>query len=120
MNSRDAKIPSMVEDIRKFDNGSGRHHGHVEGNALLVVGSGEIRRIPVPSANPNDPLNLKRWEKSVLIFCCCWFSTMGLALASGLGAILQVFFEMYIPRGYSSDQVVFLVTLPTLCIGLGK
>lgn len=95
-------------------------HGHVEGNALLVNKDGEIRKIPVPSSDPNDPLNFRPWEKYGVVFCCCWFSIMGLSVASGLGAILSVFFEMYTPQGYDADQVVLLITLPTLCIGLGK
>ena len=30
---------------------------HVEGSALLVNKGGGIRKLPVPSDNPNDPLN---------------------------------------------------------------
>jgi hypothetical protein len=94
-------------------------HDHVEGNALLVDKRGAIRKIPVPSSDPNDPLNFRPWEKYGVVVCCIWFSIMGLSLASGLGAILNVMFEMYLPQGYSSDQVVLLISLPTLCIGLG-
>lgn len=43
-----------------------------------------------------------------------------LALVSGLGAVLGVFFGLYLPQGYSSSDVAFLLTLPSLCIGLGK
>ena len=95
-------------------------HGHVEGNALIINKEGEIRRVPVPSDDHNDPLNFRTWEKYAVIFCCCWFSILGLSLASGLGTILNVMFEMYAPQGYSSDQIVFLITMPTLCIGLGN
>ncbi|KAK7989079.1 hypothetical protein PG989_009394 [Apiospora arundinis] len=93
---------------------------HVEGNALLVDKQGQIRRLPIPSNSPNDPLNWKAWEKSAVIFCCCWFSIMGLALASGLGAILGVFFQVYGPQGYDAGQITFLLTMPSLCIGLGN
>ncbi|KAK8049680.1 hypothetical protein PG994_011410 [Apiospora phragmitis] len=93
---------------------------HVEGNALLVDKQGRIRRLPIPSNSPNDPLNWKAWEKSAVIFCCCWFSIMGLALASGLGAILGVFFQFYGPQGYDAGQITFLLTMPSLCIGLGN
>lgn len=95
------------------------HDDHIKGNAFLVREDGQVRKIPVPSGDPNDPLNLRRWEKYGVIFCCCWFSIMGLSIASGLGAILNVFFEMYSPQGYTPDEIVFLITLPTLCIGLG-
>jgi hypothetical protein len=45
---------------------------------------------------------------------------MGLSMSGGLGAILNVFFEMYMPLGYKTQDVVFLLTLPSLCIGLGE
>ena len=48
-------------------------HEHIEGNALLVDEAGNVRRLPIPSSNPNDPLNYKAWEKAAIIACCCWF-----------------------------------------------
>jgi hypothetical protein len=116
----DRKPGMEVDYVEEFKSTGGTHNTHVEGNALLISKDGTIRKIPVPSNNPNDPLNFRPWEKAGLIFCCCWFSIMGLAIASGLGAILNVFFEIYIPQGYTPDQVVFLITMPSLCIGLGK
>ncbi|EMD86506.1 hypothetical protein COCC4DRAFT_135670 [Bipolaris maydis ATCC 48331] len=108
---------NYIEDIQPPQDHT---HSHVKGNAFLVREDGQIRKIPIPSSNPNDPLNFSRWEKYGLIFCCCWFSIMGLSIASGLGAILNVFFQMYTPQGYTADEIVFLITLPTLCIGLGN
>ncbi|CAI4219805.1 unnamed protein product [Parascedosporium putredinis] len=46
---------------------------HAEGNAFLVDKHGAVRRVPVPSNNPNDPLNFKPWEKWAVIVTCCWF-----------------------------------------------
>ena len=43
------------------------------GNALLVSRDGEVRRLPIPSSNPNDPLNFTKWEKFGVILSCCWF-----------------------------------------------
>ena len=93
---------------------------HVKGNAFLVHADGEVRKIPVPSKSPNDPLNFKRWEKIGIIFCCCWFSIMGLSMAGGLVTILNVFFELYAPQGKQAQDIVFLITMPSLCIGLGE
>lgn len=45
---------------------------HIEGNALLVDKEGHIRRLPIASRNPNDPLNFKTWEKAAIVLCCCW------------------------------------------------
>jgi hypothetical protein len=40
---------------------------------VLVDERGEIQRLPVPSSDPNDPLNYTKWEKLGVIFSCCWF-----------------------------------------------
>jgi len=112
----DAEI-SYIEEVKQPGHAP---DNHVKGNALLVGGDGQVRKIPVPSSDPNDPLNLRPWEKNGIIFCCCWFSIMGLSIAGGLGAILSVFFGMYGKEGYSAEDVVLLITMPTLCIGLGK
>lgn len=70
----DTKQPSaeMLEDIEKP---SAHQEGYVEGNALLVDKHGNVRKVPVPSSNPNDPLNFKTWEKWAVILTCCWFCT---------------------------------------------
>ncbi|RMZ71981.1 HOL1 (member of major facilitator superfamily) [Pyrenophora seminiperda CCB06] len=113
-----------VEDLKALPqqqpSSSSKNNHHITGNALLVSNDGAVRRIPVPSSDPNDPLNFSPWEKNGIIFCCCWFSIMGLSIASGLGAILSVFFELYGKQGYSAEEVVLLITMPTLCIGLGN
>ncbi|KAK2021204.1 MFS general substrate transporter [Colletotrichum zoysiae] len=93
---------------------------HVAGDAMLIDSQGNIRRLPVPSNDPNDPLNFKPREKALIIFCCCWFSLLSLALAGGLGPILSVFFGIYAPHGYKSGEIVYLLTIPSLCIGLGN
>ena len=45
---------------------------------------------------------------------------MSLALVGGLGAILGVFFELYIPQGHSPTQIVWLLTFPSLFVGFGN
>lgn len=118
--SLDHKLDAEINYTEDIQTSKDDGHSHVKGNAFLVREDGQVRKIPVPSSNPNDPLNFSRWEKYGIIFCCCWFSIMGLSIAGGLGAILNVFFDMYSPQGYTPDEIVFLITLPTLCIGLGK
>jgi hypothetical protein len=57
-------------------NASKPSYEHIEGDALLVDQDGNVRRLPIPSDNPNDPfdpLNYRAWEKAAIIFCCCWF-----------------------------------------------
>ncbi|KAI1873993.1 uncharacterized protein JN550_002572 [Neoarthrinium moseri] len=114
----DLPVDSWTEHVPEAS--TSKTDQHIEGNALLVDKHGKVRRLPVPSSDPNDPLNWKRWEKYAVIFCCCWFSVMSLALAGGLGAILDVFFALYGPQGYDASDITLLLTLPSLCIGLGN
>ncbi|KAL4903079.1 hypothetical protein BDW74DRAFT_56395 [Aspergillus multicolor] len=90
-------------------------HGH-----LLVDSDGQVQRLPVPSKDPNDPLNYTRWEKTGIIISCCWFSAMSLSLVGGLGAILDVLFQLYTPAGHSANEVVWLTTFPSLFVGVGN
>ncbi|KAJ5109592.1 hypothetical protein N7532_002237, partial [Penicillium argentinense] len=114
MTSIDQKV--RIEFVEDVDPGSaGPCHGEV-----LVDAEGGIQRLPVPSADPNDPLNYTRWEKMGVIFSCCWFSIMSLSVVGGLGAILNVFFAMYIPQGHTSTEVVWLGTFPSLFVGVGN
>lgn len=73
-----SSVNHHVEDVKppweSIDNVSitkDRHHA--EGNALLFNKQGRVRKLPVPSDDPNDPLNFKWWEKYAVVFCCCWF-----------------------------------------------
>nr|OQO21698.1 hypothetical protein B0A51_11547 [Rachicladosporium sp. CCFEE 5018] len=76
----------------------------VTGNVELVDRQGHIRRIPVPSSDPNDPLNFSKWRKAgalftlplsmvfgrrpVMLGCCCLLlgSTVGAAMSNNINA----------------------------------
>jgi hypothetical protein len=47
-------------------------------------------------------------------------ATMSLTLVGGLGPILGVFFAMYTPQGKTQNQIVWLSTMPSLFVGIGK
>ena len=64
------QVPTEPESGMKVVNSA---HEHIEGNALLVDNGGHIRRLPIPSQDPNDPLNYTSLEKAAIIVCCCWF-----------------------------------------------
>lgn len=40
---------------------------------ILVDADGLVQRLPVPSKDPNDPLNYSLKEKASIIVSCCWF-----------------------------------------------
>ncbi|KAL3471070.1 major facilitator superfamily domain-containing protein [Aspergillus californicus] len=90
------------------------------GGHVLIDADGQVQRLPVPSKDPNDPLNFTKWEKAGIIVTCCWFSTMSLSLVGGLGPILEVFLEMYLREGHTTNEVVWLSTFPSLFVGIGN
>lgn len=120
--SKEQAVP--IEHVEDFDlkgKGGGLSddpNSYVTGDARLITANGEVQKLPIPSSDPNDPLNFSFWEKPGIIASCCWFSIMSLALSGGLGAILVTFIEMYAPAE-SSDRVAWLVTFPSLFIGIG-
>jgi hypothetical protein len=61
----------FVEDVEASTE-DGKGIGGKDGD-LLVDASGDILRLPVPSADPNDPLHFTMWEKMGVIVSCCWF-----------------------------------------------
>jgi hypothetical protein len=70
----------FVEDVETSTE-DGKRVGGKDGG-LLVDASGDILRLPVPSADPNDPLNFTKWEKMGVIVSCCWFCEFSFHSAS--------------------------------------
>jgi hypothetical protein len=66
---------AQIQSIEGLEDGNGMksRFTHVEGNALLVNRHGEVRLLPVPSTDPNDPLNFPKWMKAGSVVSCAWF-----------------------------------------------
>lgn len=92
----------------------------VNGNVNLLDNDGNVRRIPMPSADPNDPLNMNKWRKLGIIVTCCWYSIFSLILVGGAGPILPFFIAEYTHEGYEVEEIVKLTTYPSLVMALGK
>lgn len=54
----------MVEDVPADE---------CPGDDVLVSADGEIQLLPIPSKDPNDPLNFSFYAKFGIIVSCCWF-----------------------------------------------
>jgi hypothetical protein len=122
--------PSITSNMASLDDKktSIEHHESIEGKKLeapatanvnLLDDDGSVRRIPVPSTDPNDPLNMGKWRKLGVIVTCCWYSIFSLVLVGGAGPILPFFIEEYAPLGYGVEEIVKLTTYPSLVMALG-
>ena len=68
--------------IEFTENVEGQHHKPAD--HILVDADGLVQRLPVPSKDPNDPLNYSWKEKASIIVSCCWFCELFQLFAHGI------------------------------------
>ncbi|KAI9933439.1 hypothetical protein MW887_007912 [Aspergillus wentii] len=76
--------------------------------------------IPSPTADPRDPLNMPIWQKTVILLVLSTFSTLGVALVSGFGGLLNFYIPEYVAAGKDDGDITNLMTYPTLFMGIGN
>lgn len=66
-------------DEKTFADASEVEHGprshdtiKIDGEVVLITDS-TVQRIPIASADPNDPLNFTKWRKLGILVTTCWF-----------------------------------------------
>lgn len=116
---QDEKVKMGTEQLELSGKGGQMAEQHSAGDIQLITTSGAIRRVPIPSNDPNDPLNFSKWRKLGVLICCCWFSIFSLVLVGGLGPILGSFFAVYAPQGKTVQEIVNLTTYPSLVMAFG-
>jgi cyanate permease len=101
----------QIEDAIPRESGKEKVVGTVK-----LIEDGELVLIPIPTADPRDPLNLPEWRKVLIVINVSIFAATATLIASSFGAILPV-----INKEYDNDpRVNDLVTFPALFIGLGN
>jgi MFS family permease len=119
MSATDDKV-GYVEVERREDMKAPPSDTLASGNVTLLDSEGNVRRIPVPSSDPNDPLNMHKWRKCGILVACCWYSIFSLVLVGGAGPILPFWIQEYSPEGKDPEEIVKLTTYPSLVMALGK
>jgi hypothetical protein len=71
--SYEDKPSSFSVEQLELDGGKGKQEHYNVGDVVMISGTNDARRIPIPSDNPNDPLNFSTWRKIGIVFTCCWF-----------------------------------------------
>lgn len=88
------------------------------GNVKFFDENDLVRRISIPSADPNDPLNFSKWRKLGINFTCCWYSVFSLLVVGGSGPIFPIWIQVYAPQ-YSVADITDLGSYPSLAMGVG-
>ncbi|KAH6889827.1 putative MFS transporter [Thelonectria olida] len=123
MDSHDIKkhgsdhVEDVDVEILKEDGVDNKTVG-VMGTVKLTEGA--IVYIPTPTADPRDPLNMKMWQKMTVLVVISTFSTLGLALISGFGGLLNFYIPQYAAIGKTYDDITHLMTYPSLFMGIGN
>ncbi|KAJ1323136.1 serine/threonine kinase 16 [Microdochium nivale] len=69
---------------------------HIENHdsgILLYDDDGHVRRLPVPSSSPNDPLNFGPWRQRLILLAVCLYGVTGF----GVIQVTPLFFGKLIP-----------------------
>ncbi|KAH8899837.1 MFS general substrate transporter [Thozetella sp. PMI_491] len=57
--------------------------------------NGQIRLIPMPTADPKDPLNMPNWRKWTAVGVICFFGSLALSAEIIIGSLIPVFLLFY-------------------------
>ncbi|KAH9901750.1 major facilitator superfamily domain-containing protein [Xylariomycetidae sp. FL2044] len=96
-----------------------RQDGGGGGDIVLVNEGNKIRNIPIPTDDPNDPLNWPKWRKIGIVGTCCWFAIFSLLSVSGIGTFMNTLYKMY-GATRTSEEITGLSTYPTMIMALGS
>ncbi|GKU22888.1 unnamed protein product [Fusarium langsethiae] len=89
----------------------------------LYTADGKARNLPVPSADPNDPLNMSSHRQRVLLAALCVFAITGFGVVQTtplfFGNLIQEY--MVQSRGtFNPARIIDLASYTSLCMGMGN
>lgn len=99
---------------------SGSDLDKIETMGTIKLTAGSIIYVPAPTADPQDPLNMKLWQKYMVTVVVSIFATLGLSLVSGFGGLLGFYIPTYVAAGKGYADITALMTYPTLFMGIGN
>ncbi|KAJ5474994.1 hypothetical protein N7539_008060 [Penicillium diatomitis] len=113
---------SHVENLSVEELGEDMHisKSRVNVTGTVQLTAGKIVYIPTPTSDPRDPLNLGKWQKTMILISISLFSTIGLSLVSGFGGLLGFYIPQYAAAGKTYADITSLMTYPTLTMGIGN
>ncbi|KAF5692277.1 major facilitator superfamily transporter SIT family siderophore-iron:H+ symporter [Fusarium circinatum] len=90
---------------------------------LLYDDDGNVRNLPVPSCDPNDPLNFGIWRQRLILLAVCMYGIAGFGVIQSTPLFFGNPIAEYMKetRGtFHPDRIADLASYPSLCMGLGN
>lgn len=84
----------------------------VEGTVRLFDAVGHVRKIPIPSKDPRDPLTWPLWKRAVVLLSLCVFGIAGFGVVQSTPLFFSELIPMYIraSRGVSRRSLWYMET----------
>ncbi|KAM5353720.1 hypothetical protein ACJ41O_000370 [Fusarium nematophilum] len=93
------------------------------GGVLLYDQDGHARKLPVPSSDPNDPLNFGVWRQRLIIGAVCVYGIAGFGVIQTTPLFfgnLIAEYKMQTQGEFNPEHIVHLASYPSLCMGMGN
>ncbi|KAG8358613.1 hypothetical protein FVEN_g3834 [Fusarium venenatum] len=94
------------------------------GRGVLLYGQdGQARKLPIPSTDPNDPLNFAPWRQRLVIAGVCIYGVAGFGVIQSTPLFFGKLIQEYkgLTHGeFDPERIVDLASYPSLCMGLGN
>lgn len=108
--------PTITHDVHSHA------HEDLPGTVDLNAQEGEETHygqalFPVPSADPNDPLQWTKFRKHMILVCCCLFSFLGNSALIGPSTYIGLWSAEF---GVSPNDAAGLINYPNLAFGFGS
>ncbi|KAM7187723.1 protein HOL1 [Naviculisporaceae sp. PSN 640] len=108
---------AIIHDVH-----SHAHEEDVPGTVNLQVKEGEETHygqalFPVPSADPNDPLQWPTWKKNSILLSCSLFSFLGNSALIGPSTYIGLYAHEF---GVDPNTAAGLINYPNLAFGFGS
>ncbi|KAF5711535.1 major facilitator superfamily transporter SIT family siderophore-iron:H+ symporter [Fusarium mundagurra] len=92
-------------------------------SVLLYDDHGNVRSLPVPSTDLNDPLNFGIWRQRLVLLAVCMYGIAGFGVIQSTPLFFGNLIADYMKetRGtFHPDRIADLASYPSLCMGLGN
>ncbi|KAH7129130.1 major facilitator superfamily domain-containing protein [Dactylonectria macrodidyma] len=112
-----------MADIEKKSEASAESMLVEDANVLLYGEDGQLRKLPIPSSDPNDPLNFSIWRHRLIVAAVCIYGVAGFGVIQNTPLFFGSLIAEYMAesRGtFDPSRIVDLASYPSLCMGLGN